>query len=316
MTKLTATEIKGIIEERGSNVFDVIIDVPSNIFSRSEKEQSNIVSKELFGFSIKSNILKMIMFNGASKSPNKMNVKSTLEFSDASLEELAHLETLIAESKENAVTLIKPLTAAEAIELGEKGVFSFILAVPFGIVRAGEFEQRRYISNSIIEGIQIKGFTTSAHSYDSGVTTSSRGIYMHVLVPDFQEYVEKAAMLKDTEESIYESLEKRGERLSVPLESSDIEDMIRSLRDNLIEEGEDEDISILELERFYLIEVDYDSLVSMDGEDTYYHIRNSILLSETLENVEVESLSHEAIGYNPISNKLIIEVLIYLTLTK
>lgn len=303
MKKLNATDIKGIIEDRGSNIFDVIIDVPKNIFAYPEFQQADIVVEAILGYKLKSRIVKSILFNGIPKTFGSINVKSTLEFTNAAIIEMTEREKSISELSSNAHIINDLLTIEDAIELANKGVDTFVVSLSKFAKNKSNIELSNYVSEMIVSEVELKELTITPSPIKSNDPNGYW--YTNVTVSNLKEQLEKALVLKTTLQTIIEKINPFAEVLEKPLDQFDIESIAE---EQLAEMEIDEEQPDYVYHNFnYLVEVAYDDIVEADDNSIVELISRLIIDEEMLE-LEFVELSHQAAGFNPISKKVILAV--------
>lgn len=294
MKKLSATEIKGIIEEKRSGVFEASIKVPSNFFSLSLGEQRRIVSMGVVGY--QSDVVKKCEFWGVIKDTNVIGVRATLEFNDEEVEMLRSFEEAQPVYSENAIELAEPISISKATELSQQGLNTFVLAFPSHFLQRVEDLQRAFISRAVIGKDGLKDFFFKVVEF---IEEGDNKVMVEVFIPNFAEQINE---LIQEESSIKEYLSELGVegtvRLTGPLTHNYMYNVVANAGFTTGEITHDFK---------FLIEVDYSQLLELDPDYSGQFYEKYVLGNLVHEyDVEIEDYDHNAIGFNRFTKKVVV----------
>lgn len=300
MTKLTATEIKGLIEEKGSNTLTLVIEVPNHFFGMQEEQQKHAVSMGILGFNgdIK---VESLMFLGVGSNTSRIKIQVSVTFTEALLENLSNPPV------EKSVLLEDGFSIEELQQLVADGISTFQLKTHFRFLSREVEYQNRIVSDAILKnhlfgGIEILHSSARA---DSGL------IIVQVRIRNFDKQVaflvERAAQFRDK----IASLEVEGATyLAHPLTKSDIERIIQEENENVDIEEEDFFDAVAVRHFCYLVDIDYDFLIENEDFVIVDHYKELIIGDL---GYEIEDFEHIPVGV--VGDSLIVKLEGYLLIS-
>lgn len=299
MTKLTVSEIKGLIEAQGSNRITLEVSVPKHIFSNSEETQKRLIADIAVGTTLA--VVESYQMSANQPEPERYpNMYSpimmlvTIFFSDDLLEEMELTEMIYKKKTSNSFEVKSPLSLIELKELTDKGIHSFVLEILRTDFSIKKDEMNERLLGLISEEIELKD---ARYSILTDNFLDAYSIKVKVDIPNLNEQVSKILndqqVLKDLLENPFNgSVELIKERLT----ASEVYEKFAPAPDYTGEV------------RFtFLIEVDYESLRDCE---TYYVpelILGSIFKSTPNKQV-LTKYSDKAVGFNAAKGAVIILV--------
>lgn len=281
--KLTAKEIKAIIEEKGDNLLELTVQVPMNTFLLPLETQKQVVAR-----TVGSEKFKTTSFAFAGSVPNSQiaEVKATIEIDTEVLEELVAAEIAFEAQFEGYEFIVNPQPLEVVKSWSELEVKPIVFSIPsYQLSNINPMAKAVAISKLISKDITLPAFEFVAVGVDPKDTT-------HMLVKANLKvdpsYIEAFENQETATNQLYAVLSAEGAtRISKPYTESEIEEMA----------DEDGEVRI-----DVLIEMEYSDLMDAANENDEIEAIEELITEE----YNIEDLEHTAVGFNSITNKLII----------
>lgn len=287
MTTLTATEIRGIIEEKGVNSFDVIVTVPNNIFGTEKPVQKRMISTSTIGFEL--DIVDQFSFHDNSELKGMVQLKATLVFSEDTLSDLEKMESEKEAGSQKAMDLTGPISLDNLKLFAQQGINTFRVNLPSDYLNRMKVVQERMLADALSNEFHFTGIIANP------IAENAYGIRAELYVPNFSEQIESHLKKISVIEGIYSSIEGYGTvRLMKPLAFNQLEE----LKSQIEESGE--------LNFSYLIEISYDEIVDLDKSGIDESLLDYLLEEDGY--LYISEIDHTVVGFNPATNKLIMKV--------